>query len=185
MSDLVVSVFEEEFRAQEVRIDLLKRGTKHLADLEDAVVIRRTVPGRIKLHHVSTLTLGGFIGGGFLGSLLGIILLNPVFALVGMTAGAIAGAVSGSMSHVGITEGFMRELAEHLKPGTSALCVLVSRHLEEIINEIAGYGGKVLQSSLLHEDEAKLLAMLDSAKLDAAYGATGEETHLGPGYGRA
>jgi len=54
---------------------------------------------------------------GFLGSLLGVILLNPVFALVGMAAGAIAGAVSGSMSHVGVTEEFIRELAAHLKPG--------------------------------------------------------------------
>jgi uncharacterized membrane protein len=185
MSDLVVSVFDEEFRAQEVRIDLLKRGKKHLADLEDAVVIRRTATDQIKLHHVSTLTLGGIVGGGFLGSLLGVILLNPVFALVGMAAGAIAGAVSGSMSHVGVTEEFIRELAEHLKPGTSALCVLVSRHLDEILEEIAGYGGKVLQSSLLHEDEAKLLAVLDSMKTESGYGAASEEKYLKPGHGLA
>jgi uncharacterized membrane protein len=182
MSDLLVSVFGEEFRAQEVRIDLLKKGGKHLADLEDAVVIRRTAPGQIKLHHVSTLTLGGIIGGGFLGSLLGVIMLNPVFALVGMATGAIAGAVSGSMSHVGISGEFIRELAEHLKPGTSALCVLVSQNLDQILEEIAGYGGKVLQSSLLHEDEAKLLAVLDSIKSGTGYGPTSEE-HLEPGHG--
>ena len=74
MSDLVVSVFDEEFRAQEVRIDLLKKSKKHLADLDDAVVVRRTASGQVKLHHVSHLTLEGVVGGGFLGSLLGIIL---------------------------------------------------------------------------------------------------------------
>ena len=118
MSNLVVSVFDDEFRAQEVRIDILKRRKEHLADFEDAVVIQISETGQVKLHSVSHLTLEGFIGGGFLGSLLGLLLLNPVFALFGLATGAIAGAVSGSMSHVGISEEFIRELAEHLKPGT-------------------------------------------------------------------
>lgn len=164
MSDLVISVFNEEFRAEQVRIDLLKKEKKHLADFEDAVVIQRTATGEVKLHSISHQTLEGMIGGGFLGTLIGLILLNPVFALFGLATGAIAGAVSGSMSHVGISEEFLQELAEHLKPGTSALCVLVSEHLDKIFQELAGFGGKVLHSSLLHEDEAKLLKVLDSIK---------------------
>ena len=72
------------------------------------------------------------------------------------------GAVSGSMSHVGIREEFIREFAEHLKPGTSALCVMVSEDLDKILQELAGFGGKVLHSPLLREDKAKLLEALDS-----------------------
>jgi uncharacterized membrane protein len=102
-----------------------------------------------------------------------------------MATGAIAGAVSGSMSHVGITEEFIRELADHLKPGTSALCVLVSQHPDRIVEEIAGYGGKVLRSSLLHEDEAKLLAVLDSIKPEPGYGPPSDREHLQPGHGLA
>lgn len=167
MSTLIISVFGEEFRAQEVRIDLLKKGKKHLADLEDAVVIRRNRRGQVKLHHVSHLTLGGMVGGGFLGSLVGIILLNPVFALFGLATGAIAGAISGSMSHAGIGEEFIRELARHLVPGSSALCVLVGDHLDLVLPEIAKYGGRVMQSSLLHEDKDKLLAVLDAIRAEA------------------
>ena len=185
MSNLVVSVFDKEFRAHDVRIDLLKKGKKHLADFEDAVVIQITPAGQVKLHSVSHQTLEGFIGGGFLGSLLGLLLLNPVFALFGLATGAIAGAVSGSMSHVGISEEFIRELAEHLKPGTSALCVLVSQHLDQILQEIAGYGGKVLQSSLLHEDEAKLLTVLDSIKSEAGSGPKSKEKDSKPAHGPA
>ncbi len=160
MSNLIVTVFDEEFRAQEVRIDLLKekKSRKHLDDLDDAVVVRRTASGHIKLHHVSHLTLEGVVSGGFLGSLLGVILLNPVFALFGLAAGAVVGAVSGSMSHVGISEEFIHELAAHLKPATSALCILVNQHLDEILDELSQYGGRVLKSSLLHQDEERLLA---------------------------
>lgn len=162
MSDLVISVFGEEFRAQEVRTALMKMDKAHLVDLEDAIVLRRTVSGAIKVHHITHLTFSGAIGGGFLGSLFGVMFLNPVFAVVGAAAGAVMGAVSGSMSHAGIGQDFMEELARHLKPGASALCVLVRENLDEVLTDISLFGGKVLQASLKHEDEAQLLEVLDS-----------------------
>jgi uncharacterized membrane protein len=170
MSDVVICVFEDEFKAQEVRIDLLKNKKKHLIDLEDAICVRRNDEGKVRLHHMTHLTLGGTIGGGFLGSLFGIMLLNPVFALFGMATGAIVGAVSGSMSHAGIGEDFMGELAEHLKPGTSALCILVREHVDNVLREISKYGGKVLHASLLHEDETALRAVIDSINLQPTGG---------------
>jgi hypothetical protein len=44
---------------------------------------------------------------------------------------------------------------------------------------------KVFKVSLLHEDEAKLLAVLDSMKLEAGHGARSKEKHLKPGHGLA
>lgn len=95
-------------------------------------------------------------------------MLNPVFAAVELAGGAIAGGVSESASHIGTSEEFIRELAEHLKPGTSALRVLAGQDLNQILEELIGCGGKVLQSSLLHEDEARFLAVPDSVKSEAA-----------------
>lgn len=167
MSDLVVSVFDDEFKAEQVRLDLRKKQAEHLADLEDAVVVVRTREGKVEFHHMSHFTLGGAFSGGVLGSLLGVLLMNPVFAALGFAAGVVVGGISGAMSHIGIDEDFMRDLAEHLRPGTSALCVLVRDHLGEVVTEIKSFRGKVLHTPLLHADEAKLKAALEEIKAQA------------------
>ncbi len=161
MSELVVSVFEDELKAEEVRLTLLKKQSEHLVDLEDAVVLVRTRQGKVKLHHVTHFTVTGALGGGFLGTLIGVMLLNPVFALFGLATGAVVGAVSGSLSHAGVDEDFMADLAGHLKPGTSALCVIADEHLDNVLQEVWKFNGKVFRTSLLHEDVARLRAALD------------------------
>lgn len=173
MSHLVVSIFDEELRAEEVRLDLLEREKTHLEDFEDAVVIRRRASGDIKYYHVSHLTLEGIVTGCFFGSLPGIILLNPLFVLFGMAVGAIAGAVSGSMSHAGVSEEWIEELAGYLKPGTSALCVLVGRYPDRVLEKIAGYGGRLYRSYIVEEDEAGLFAVPDALKAEAGRPARG------------
>ena len=72
------------------------------------------------------LTASGAVGGGFWGVLIGLIFMNP---LLGLVVGAGAGAVAGALSDVGINDDFMKQLAEKLTPGTSALFVLVDSDL--------------------------------------------------------
>lgn len=163
MSDLLVILFDDEIKAEEVRLDLLKRQDEHLFDLEDVIVLVMNKKGKTSLHHVTHLTLGGAVAGGFLGTLLGVILLNPVFAALGLTAGVALGAASGSSTHLGIDEAFMKELAGHLKPGTSALGVLVREALGEVLEELKKFNGRVFQTSLSQEDEARLLEAFDAA----------------------
>jgi uncharacterized membrane protein len=102
------------------------------------------------------------MGGGFWGALVGILFLNP---LLGAAVGAGAGAISGALSDVGVNDKFMKELAQNFQPGTSALFVLVRKATpDKVLEELKGAGGKVLQTSLSHEDESKLQAALDAAK---------------------
>jgi uncharacterized membrane protein len=90
------------------------------------------------------------------------IFLNP---LLGMAVGATAGAVSGALTDVGIDDKFMKELAATMKPGSSTLFVLVRKVTpDKVLEELKGSGGKVLRTSLSHEDEAKLQAALNAAK---------------------
>jgi uncharacterized membrane protein len=162
MSTLVVIGYDNEFKAEEVRLTLRKLQKEYLIDLEDAVVAVKDDKGKVKLHQAVNLTAAGAVGGGFWGSLIGLIFLNP---LLGAAVGAAAGAASGALSDVGINDNFMKELASHLKPGTSALFVLVRKATpDKVLEELKGSGGKVLNTSLSHDDEAKLQAALNAAK---------------------
>ena len=162
MSTLVVVGYDDEFKAEEVRLTLLKLQKDYLIDLEDAVVAVKDAKGKVKLHQAVNLTAAGAASGGFWGALIGLIFLNP---LLGMAVGASAGAVSGALTDVGINDGFMKDLAAGMKPGSSALFVLVRKSTpDKVLEHITGTGGKVLRTSLSHEDEAKLQAALSAAK---------------------
>ena len=88
--------------------------------------------------------------------------LSPV---LGAAVGASAGAVSGALSDIGIDDHFMKGLSEGLKNNSSVLFILVRKATpDKVLDEIKQYGGKVLQTSLSHEDEAKLQAVLDEVK---------------------
>jgi uncharacterized membrane protein len=52
-----------------------------------------------------------------------------------------------------------------MKPGSSTLFVLVRKATpDKVLEEMQGTGGKVLRTSLSHEDEAKLQAALSTPK---------------------
>jgi uncharacterized membrane protein len=165
MSDLIVIGYDDPFQAEEVRLKLIKMQQEYLIDLEDAVVAVKTKDGKVKLNQVYQLTQAGAVGGGFWGALVGMLFLNP---LLGAAVGAGAGAISGALSDVGINDDFMKKLAETFAPGTSALFVLVRKATpDKVLGAIQGVGGKVIQTSLSHEDEAKLQAALSAAKPSA------------------
>jgi uncharacterized membrane protein len=162
MTDLIVIAFDDQFKAEEVRTKLRKMQKEYLIDLEDAVVAVKDNAGKVKLHQMYNLTAMGAVSGGFWGSLVGLIFLNP---LLGMAVGAGAGAVSGALTDVGIDNSFMKQLAGDFKNGSSLLFVLVRKVTpDKVLAELQGTGGKVIKTSLTHEQEAKLQAALDAAK---------------------
>src|SRR6516165_7427556 len=161
MSTLVAIGYDDPFKAEEVRLKLRKMQKDYLIDLGDAVVAVKDENGKVKLHQAINMTAVGATSGGFWGMLIGLIFLNP---LLGLAVGAGAGAVSGALTDVGINDQFMKDLAATLKPGSSVLFVLVKRATpDKVLEELKGTGGKVLKTSLSHEDEAKLQAALSAA----------------------
>jgi uncharacterized membrane protein len=165
MSDLIVVGYDDMFKAEEVRLKLLKMQKEYLVDLEDAVVAVKKEDGKVKLNQMYHLAASGAVGGGFWGMLIGLIFLNPI---LGAVVGAGAGAAAGALSDVGIDDDFMKKLADQLQPGTSVLFVLIRKMTaDKVLDELSGTGGKVLQTSLSHEDETKLQIALDAAKASA------------------
>ena len=156
MSNLVVVGFHEPHKAEEVCLKLQELQSEYLLDLADVVVAIKDESGKIKLHHEGNLISDTAVFKGFCGSLANLILLN-----------AAAGSASGALTDVGINDDFMKELTATLIPGSSALFVLTrspTPDRDRMLEELKGLGGKILVTSLSHEDEARLQTALSATK---------------------
>lgn len=162
MSNLIVIVYPDEHQAEQVRLDFIKMQKEYLVTLEDAVIAVKKPDGKVKLLQMYNLALGGAISGALWGTLIGLIFMMPIFGLV---LGAGTGAVAGALSDVGINDQFMKQLASSLKPGYSALFVLVDSQItDKVMAELEGTGGKIIQTSLSTVDQEKLQKVLDEAR---------------------
>ncbi|WP_026796085.1 MULTISPECIES: DUF1269 domain-containing protein [Planktothrix] len=160
MSDLIAIAYDDEYKAEEVRMTLIKLQKEHLIELEDAAVIVKNAEGKVKLNQAIDLTTAGAVSGGFWGLLIGTLFLSP---LLGAAVGAAAGAASGALSDIGVDDKFMKSLGETLQPKTSALFVLVRKVTpDKVLEEIAPYGGTVLRTSLTKDEEAQLQEVLST-----------------------
>src|ERR1044072_2248438 len=124
MSDLVVIAFPTEAKAEEVRTKLLNMQKEYLIQLGDAVIAVKDAEGRIKLNQLINTTAVGAVSGTFWGTLIGLIFLMP---LAGAALGAASGTLSGYLADVGIDDKWMKDTAAAIKPGNSALFVLVRK----------------------------------------------------------
>lgn len=162
MSTLIVIVYPNELQAEQVRLDFMKMSQEYLVTLQDAVIAIKKPDGRVKLQQMYHLAMGGAISGAIWGTLIGLIFMMPIFGLV---VGAGTGAVAGALSDVGINDAFMKQLASTLKPGNSALFVLVDSPItDKVMEDLKGTGGTILQSSLSTVDQDKLQKILDEAQ---------------------
>jgi uncharacterized membrane protein len=161
MSDLIVISFEDEQTAFALRAELAKLQQEYLIEMDDAVVVTKDDKGKVKLHQAQNLTAAGAVGGGFWGTLIGMIFLNP---LLGAAVGAGAGALSGALTDIGISDDMMKSFAESFKPGCSALFVLVRKATGDKVlaglSEFTGKG-KVLQTSLTKDKEEDLRKVIE------------------------
>ena len=74
-----------------------------------------------------------------------------------MAIGAGVGALMGSVSKAGVDEAFENQVRGMLKPGTSALFMVVEQMATDKATEaLSKYGGTVLKTSLSKEAEKQL-----------------------------
>ena len=163
MSQLIVLGFDSVTEAQDVRKELVALQQDHLISLEDAVVVECNSEGKVELHQALNLTTAGAVSGGFWGSLVGLIFLNP---LLGAAVGAGVGAASGALTDLGINDGFLREVGNTLRPNSAALCLMVKEATaDRVIEKLRSHApnAHLLQTNLSHTDEAHLQEMLNQA----------------------
>ena len=171
MSDLVVIVYPTQEKAEEVRKRLFELQKEYIIKLGDAVIATKSADGQVQLHQVVNTTASGAVSGSFWGLLIGVLFLNP---LLGAALGAAGGALGGALTDFGINDPFMKQLAESIHPGESALFVLIKEMTaDKVIEQIKHYGGVVLKTSLADDKEQALRgALARAAASDAAPPAT-------------
>jgi uncharacterized membrane protein len=169
MSDLIVIAFPSEEKAEQVRQKLLNLQQEYLIELGDAVIAVKHDDGRIKLNQLFSTTAAGAVSGTFWGALVGLVFLMP---LVGAAIGAASGALGGALTDTGINDNFMKDAAQTLQPGTSALFLLVRRMTtDKVLNALKGEGGTVMRTSLDETNEQALRNALSAAQSAAGTAA--------------
>ena len=191
MSELIVVAFDDPNRADEVLTELRKLQREYLIDLEDAVVAVRRPDGSVQLKQsvnlVGMTAASGGLWGALWGTLVGILFLNPLVGFaVGTLVGAGTGALSGALTDYGIPDDFVRELAQTLKPNSSAIFFLERKmQPEKVLADLARFKGRVLRTSLSPEQEARLQAALSGLGPSAAQAQTAGNAQAQPPPGQA
>jgi uncharacterized membrane protein len=162
MADLVVLDFDGTGTADIVLSKLRELRKEYLIELLDAVVVIRPQQGDIEIKQsVNLVALGagqGMARGALIGTLAGLLLLNPLAGFaIGGAAGAAMGAVTGKFADFGIDDNFIRELGQTIGPGTSALFLLVAKvTADKVVEEIKEYHPRLLKTSLSGQQEDDL-----------------------------
>jgi uncharacterized membrane protein len=154
MSELVVVAFDNELGAAEMRDALIELQKQRLVTLDDAAVVVRRPDGKVKVKQAVSLVGSGALGGAFWGMLIGLLFWMP---WLGAAVGALSGALGGALSDYGVDDGFVREVGNTIQPGHSALFLLIREATpDKLMDELKQFNGKILQTSLSKEAEAKL-----------------------------
>jgi uncharacterized membrane protein len=145
-SSLIVLAFDTMDEAEQVHEALVKGKKEGLVTIEDAAVVVKDAEGKVHVKNQASRTTWAATGvGGALGLLIGSIF----FPIGGLVLGLAGGALVGRLMDLGVDGKFVKDVGEQIKPGTSALFVLVKG--ENPAAEVAilrPYKGHVLQTTL-------------------------------------
>jgi uncharacterized membrane protein len=154
MATLVAIGYPDETTALSA-MDEAERLQHELVIQADAVAaIVRNKEGKLRVvtnHHAVG---AGATWGMFWGMLFGMLFFVPFF---GMAIGAGMGALMGKVTKNAVDKEFEGQVREMLKPGTSALFMVVEKVTpDKAVEGLSKYGGTVLKSSLSKEAEREL-----------------------------
>src|SRR5436190_22535525 len=143
MATLVAIGYPDESTAAAAG-DEAERLAKDLIIQPDAIaVIRRDSSGKFHVTTNHNTVAGGTTWGMFWGLLFGMLFFVP---FLGMAVGAGLGALMGKLTKGAIDKQFQSQVRDLLKPGTSAL-FLVVEHVttDKAVEGLARFGGTVLK----------------------------------------
>ena len=154
IADLIAIGYDDETTAAAAAEEVAKLTRDFIIEPDAVAVIVRDKDGKYKVTTSHHPVGAGASYGMFWGLLFGVLFFVPVF---GMAVGAGLGALLGKVEKTGIDRAFQEQVREMVRPGTSALFVLVEKVTpDKAVEGLSRFGGTVLKSSLSKPAEREL-----------------------------
>jgi uncharacterized membrane protein len=165
MSDLIAIGYPDETTADEAAAEARQLARDLIIEPDAIAVIVRDKDGDFHVHTSHHPVGAGASWGMFWGFLFGLLFFVPFF---GLAIGAGLGALMGKASKIGLDREFEEQVRDMLKPGTSALFLMVEKVTpDKAVEAMSKFGGTVLKSSLSKEGEKELQEALHGAPATA------------------
>ncbi len=166
MSDILVIAFRDPDAAQQVAAQFQGLEVQHALNLIDARVVVKDKEERLHVKDVAGHPMAlGALGGGLLGALL--FVMSPV---LGALVGAAAGSVVGKLTSPDLVDAqFVDDVAQALRPDSSAVFLQVDRaNTEAVVTALRAFRGTLIQTTVPPEVEEELKRALAYYKPGAA-----------------
>jgi uncharacterized membrane protein len=156
MATLVAIGYPDQGTAEQARQTVFELESELIIQADQVASISRDLEGKYHVHttHGGASAGGGAVWGGFWGLLFGLLFFVP---FAGLAFGAGMGALFGHFGEKGIDKAFQQQVRDYVKPGTSALFMVIEHATpDKAIAALQQYGGTVVKTSLSEEDTKKL-----------------------------
>jgi uncharacterized membrane protein len=165
MATLIAIGYPDEATATVASQEAYRLAADLIIQPDAIAVISRDAEGKFRVTTNHHEVGGGATWGMFWGLLFGMLFFIPV---LGMAVGAGLGALTGKLAKGAINRQFQERIRDELKPGTSALFLVVEAVTpDKAVEALSKYGGTVLKSSLPKETEDELQEALHGAQVTA------------------
>ena len=154
MADLIAIGYPDESTAELAAAEARRLARDLIIEPDAIAVIVRDSEGKFHVHTSHHPVGSGTSWGVFWGLLFGLLFFVPV---IGLAVGAGLGALLGKVAKSGIDRQFQDQVRGMLKPGTSALFLMVEKVTpDKAVEAMSKYGGTVLKTSLSRQGEQEL-----------------------------
>ena len=156
MATLVAIGYPDQGTAEQARQTVQQLEAELIIQADQVASISRDLDGKYHVHttHGGASAGGGAIWGSFWGLLFGLLFFVP---FAGLALGAGFGALFGHLGEKGIDKAFQEQVRDYVKPGTSALFMVIEQATpDKAVAALEQYGGTVIKTSLSDEDTKKL-----------------------------
>jgi len=161
--EILAVVLDKPSRASELLLALTNLANEGKITMHDAVIVAKDEDGRARIVETVDVTPAqGALAGSWWGMLAGLIIGGPMFIGAAL-GGAAAGALYAKLVDTGLEDQWVKDMAEWIAPGTSALLLLVEAGFSpEVITELGRFEGtgRVAVTTLPPEARAEIEAAL-------------------------
>lgn len=139
---ILVIALDKPSRASELLLALSNLAREGKVQMHDAVIVAKDDEGRSRIVQTVDVTPArGALAGTWWGMLGGLLVGGPLFLATAL-GGAAAGALYGKLVDHGLDDGWVKQMAQWVEPGRSALLLLVEAGFDHaVITELGRFEG--------------------------------------------